>query len=158
MYIEIYLSMSIWGCRRHFFSTSVNVLFLWLMLILPFPGKLLSPSQSQTQSAKTPISHLGGARLSHRAPSDRLLPERDGPSCWRCSSWEEGSTSSHLSQGEVPLCGGETPLCWAVCSAHVWTLVSQLYITLYLSSVEEWGDAMMNCTLCCLLFCPTFAC
>lgn len=58
---------------------------------------------------------------------------------WLCSSQEGGSPSSRLSQGDVPLCGSETPLCWAVCSTQVWTLVSRPCITSYLSSVEGWG-------------------
>lgn len=70
---------------------------------------------------------------------------------------ERGSPSSRLSPGDVPLCGSETPLCWAVCSAQVWTLVSRPCITLYLSSAEGWGGGAyvgMN-SLCCLFFCPT---
>lgn len=48
-----------------------------LMLILLFPGKLLSSGQSRTQSVKIPppVSHLGGTRISHSASSGRLLPE-----------------------------------------------------------------------------------
>lgn len=47
-----------------------------LMLILLFPGKLLSSGQSRTQSVKIPpLSHLGGAWISHSASSGRLLPE-----------------------------------------------------------------------------------
>lgn len=37
------------------------------MLILLFPGKLLSSGQSRIQSVKTPVSHLGGARISRSA-------------------------------------------------------------------------------------------
>lgn len=51
----------------------------------------------------------------------------------------EGSPSLRLSPGDVPLCGSETPLCWAVCSTQVWTLESRPCITLYLRSAEGRG-------------------
>lgn len=69
---------------------------------------------------------------------------RASVSRWLCSSWVGGSPSSRLSPGNVPLCGSETLLCWAVCSTQVWTLVSQTCITLYVSSVEGWWVGLVG--------------
>lgn len=77
-----------------------------------------------------------GARK--RCPAD-AAPSQDG-----------GSPSSRLSPGDVPLCGSETPLCWAVCSTQVWTLVSQPCITDHSGGTGGW---IVPCVACSVLLC-----
>lgn len=164
------------GCNRHFIQNAFQrVCFICLLffdscccvfvvcedtcLMLIFPGKLLSSGQSQTRSAKTPVSHLSGAQISCSVSSDRLPPELSQRVLLTLQSLGGSSPSSCLSPGDVLLCGSETPLCRPVCSTQVWTQVSRPCFTLHLSSEEGLGRGDgLSYTLCCLLFCPTFAC
>ena len=116
-----------------------------------FPGKLLSFGRSRTQSVNAlRLSPRRRSALPRHFPSDRLLPGRLGerrPADAAVAGREggrEGAPSSRLSPGDVPLCGSETPLCWAVCSTQVWTLVSRPCIALYRSSVEGRGGRQVE--------------
>lgn len=149
-----------WGCNRHFIQNAflrvclVCYVFYFCFSLLSFCcAEILAWCWfccflvSCYRPAKAGPKVWRPPRLSPRRRSD--LPQRvvwqiaagarRASSCWRCSSQEGESPSLRLSPGDVPLCGSETPLCWAVCSTQVWTLVSWPCITLYLSSVEGWG-------------------
>lgn len=163
--------MHFWECV--WFVKSLLILFLaveffllckdpCLMLILLFPGKLLSSGQSQTQSVKTPPSLTSPALGS---PAARCLTDccRSSASAprWRCSGWE-GEREPLLASvtGRRPaLWEWDATLLGCLLRSSLNTSVTALHH--FVSELSrgiwgggEWTYVGMN-SLCCLFFCPT---
>lgn len=125
--------VNLWSCNRHFIQNCIYVrlhclfiFFAWVKVSCHFAAILWSTPDLKCDCP--PVSHLG-------PPAVRCLKD-----CCRSSentfplmlgasqTMGKTSPSSRLSPGDVPLCGSETPRCWAVWSTPVWTVTSQLRI------------------------------
>lgn len=132
------------------------------LLILLFPGKLLSPGlkmpDPKIQGSPSLTSTAQGCPAAHQLTDCCRSSAR--VSCWRCSS-REGEMEPLLMSVT-----GRRPALWEWdaallgCLLHSSLNTSVVVLHHFVSALSGGmgGDVEMNCSLCCLLFCPTFAC
>lgn len=133
----------------------------WFCCFLVSCYRLAKRKKSQTPKCEDP--HLSPGRR-------RDLPQRTG---WQIAAgarracpadaavaWREGwSPSLCLSPGDVPaLWEWDVALLGCLLHSSLNTSVVALHHFVSAPSGGMGGDVWMNCSLCCLLFCPTFAC